>query len=168
MTFEQQISAYSLGILQAKDLQDLAIKGLEESYDSESLRILAGLSSTENPFILHDYFTKAISELNIQLKDPKDALKDVIFFYAKIIVDKQVDTYSGFDKLDSIIMKTGFDFDNFDLMPCYVEYISIWEEKSDGLDFHTYEGLTKEQYIEKTEQQIRNFLREWLNANDTS
>ncbi len=56
MTFVQKIFAYTLGILTEKDLPDIAITGLEEGYDSESLRILAGHNSTDNAFQLVDYF----------------------------------------------------------------------------------------------------------------
>ena len=43
-----------------------------------------------------------------------------------------------------------------------VDYISIWEAKTDGLDFYTASGLTKEEYIEMTEGQLREHLEQWL------
>src|SRR5436189_210349 len=72
---------------------------------------------------------------------------------------------TGLEKLNEIINKTEFDWDDIGLMPCYADYISIWEEKTDGLDFHTADGLTKEGYIIKTEEKIRKYLEEWLITN---
>ena len=165
MTFKQKISAYALGVFTESDLPGIAMTGLEENYVSESLRILAGFNSSENSFVLADYFKKAQNELHLETKESKDALKDIIIFYTQNIVNKIIDPYSGIERLHKIIGKTEFHFDDYGLMPCYTDYISIWEEKKDGLDFHTTEGLTKEQYIEKTEESIRIFLREWLIEN---
>ena len=144
MTFSQKISAYTLGFLFDKDLPDIAMTGLEEGRDSESLRILAGHNTTDNSFLLNEYFIKVLQELRLVVKDRKESLKDVISYYATNIVNKKSDTYLEVKKLNEIISKTEFYYDDLDLMPCYADYISIWEEKMDGLDFHTAEGLTKE------------------------
>ncbi len=165
MTFLQKLSAYSLGLITDKDLPDLAMTGLEEGFDSESLRILAGHNATENLFVLNDYFTRALKELGLTLKERKDAFIDIIVFYARKIVNYKTDTYCEFEELTTIVNKTGFHWSDIGLMPCYAEYISIWEEKMDGLDFHTAEGLTKEGYIKKAEEEIRKYLQEWLITN---
>ncbi|TMI62598.1 MAG: hypothetical protein E6H07_14385 [Bacteroidetes bacterium] len=165
MTFHQKLSAYTLSFLTDKDLPDIAMTGLEEGYDSESLRILAGHNVTDNSFVLRDYFRTALKELGLRLKERREALINVVAFYAKSIIDKKTDTYPELEKLNEIINKTEFDWDDIGLMPCYADYISIWEEKTDGLDFHTADGLTKEGYIIKTEEKIRKYLEEWLITN---
>lgn len=162
MTFHQKLSSYTLGFLTDKDLPDIAITGLEEGFDSPSLRILAGNESNENPFVLYDCFKLAVAELGLELKDPREALIQVICFYAKRITDQQINTYTGFDQLNSLINKTRFQCQDLELMPCYVDYITIWEEKGGGLDFHTVEGLTRDQYIERTGHKIRDYLKNWL------
>ena len=162
MTFLQKLSSYSLGLIRDKDLPDVAMTGLEEGYDSESLRILAGLTTTENSFLLNDYFGRTLKELRLSLNDRKEILKNVVAFYAKNIVDKKADAYLEFEKLNEIINKTEFRCDDLGLMSCYADYISIWEEKTGGLDFHSAENITKEKYIEKTEESIRKHLQEWL------
>lgn len=165
MNFLQKLSAYSLGLITDKDLPDIAMTGLEEGYDSESLRILAGHNTMDNSFVLTDYFSRTLKELGLSLNDRKKALIDVAWFYAKNIIDKKVNTYLEFEKLNEVINKTEFHFDDIGLMPCYEEYISIWEEKTDGLDFHTAESITKEKYIEKSEERIRKHLQKWLTIN---
>jgi hypothetical protein len=52
MSFLQELSAYSLGFITDKDLPDPAMTGFEEGYDFESPRILAGLNTTKNSFLL--------------------------------------------------------------------------------------------------------------------
>ncbi len=165
MTFHQKLSAYTLGFLTDKELPDIAMTGLEEGYDAESLRILAGHTITDNSFVLRDYFKSMVKELGLTLKERKEALISIIAFYAKNIVDKKTGTYTEFEKLNQTINKTEFDCDDMGLMPCYADYISIWEEKMDGLDFHSVQGLTKEEYIEKTEGEMRKYLEEWLITN---
>jgi len=166
MTFEQKIAAYILGLLKENDLPDIALTGLEEGKDSLSLRMLAGLSPTSNPFELETYFKNAVSELNVKLQEKKEALISIIAYYARIIVESNTDTYNRFSKLNEIIGSTEFSYDDIGLMYCYGDYISIWEEKTGGLDFHTTEGLSKEQYIEKTELNMRKVLENWLFVND--
>ncbi|RYY00836.1 MAG: hypothetical protein EOO53_21105, partial [Gammaproteobacteria bacterium] len=106
MTLVQKISAYTLGILTDKDLPDIAMTGLEEGYDSESLRILAGYNTTNNSFILNDYFRKTLKELGLTFNDRKEALINVVAFYAKNVVDKKADPYLEFEKVNEIINKT--------------------------------------------------------------
>ncbi len=165
MTFLQKISAYSLGLNTEKDLPGLAITGLEEDYDSESLRILAGLHPTDTPFKLNDYFTRTLKELQITMPEGKEAVIQVVAYYASAIVEKKTDTYVEFGKLIDIINKTPFHCADIGLLHCYADYISIWEEKMGGLDFHTSEGITKKQYIERTEENIRQNLNNWLAEN---
>lgn len=162
MTFLQKISAYSLGLSTEKDLPDLAITGLEEGYDSASLQILAGLNPGNHLLNLTDFFNKSLKELQITIPEGKEALIEVVAFHASVIVGKKTDTYAEFGKLIDIINKTPFHCADIGLLHCYADYISIWEEKMGGLDFHTKAGITSEKYIEITEESIRQQLIKWL------
>jgi len=162
MTFVQKISAYTLGILTDKDLPDIAMTGLEEGYDSESLRILAGYISTDNAFQLVDYFNASLKELMLTQPDRKTALINVIKGYSHNIVDRKVDPYLGFDRIKDAVGKTEFYYDDINLMNCYADYISIWEVKSDGLQLHSGSGLTKEQYVDKTKEDLIIHLKNWV------
>ena len=167
MTFLQKLAAYSLGFKTDKDLPDIAMTAMEEGYDTASLRMLAGKSEKDSAFELREYFGLALKELGLSLPERKEALTRVVAFYANRIAEKEVDTYQGFDEMNAMINKTEFDCESLGLMSCYVDYITIWEEKSDGLDFHTAEGISKDQYIERTEEGIRRQLKEWLILNET-
>ena len=162
MTLVQKISAYNLGLLTDRDLPDIAMTGLEEGYTSESLRILAGYSSNDNAFQLVDYFKRTLLELRLTPIDKKDSLISVIKHYADKIIQRQLDPYLGFDDINKIVRTTHFDYSDISLNECYVDYISIWEVQSDGLQLHTGSGLTKEKYIDKTKEDLVNHLRQFL------
>ena len=162
MNFTQNISAYTIGLLADKNLPDIAMTGLEEGYDSDTLRILAGHNSSDNAFQLVDYFNDVLKELDLTLPDRKSALIEVIKFHANKISSKLVDPYLGFQVIVDIINRTEFYYDNINLMDCYADYISIWEVKSDGLQLHEGLGLTKEQYIEKIKEDLVYHISKWL------
>jgi hypothetical protein len=166
MTFEQKISAYTLGLLTDKDLSDIAITGLNEGYNSESLRILAGHNSSENSFVLNEHFQNVLNELQITLKERKLALIDVVRFYVLNIVEKEADVYLEFEKIHEMINETEFYFHDIGLMPCYADYISIWEVEVAGLPqingFYLHVGREKVEFIDKTKMEMKTFLREWL------
>ena len=166
MTFLQKLSAYTIGFFTDKDLPDIAMSGLEEGYDSESLRILAGLNSAENLFVLDGYLIKALKELRLKLKERKEALISVISFYANNVVDKKADPYIEFERINEIINKTEFDYIGIDLLPCYADYISIWEVETNGFPlqngFLVYNGPEKKLFLDKTKDDMRKYLKEWL------
>jgi hypothetical protein len=105
MTLIQKISAYNLGLLTDKDLPDIALSGLEEGYDSQSIRILAGYTSNDNPFLLFDCFKAAISEISFTDPDRKKSLINVVKYYSSQIISKKFDAYLGFDRINSIVRK---------------------------------------------------------------
>lgn len=145
----------------------MAMTAMEEGYDTASVRMLAGKSGNDSAFELRDYFGLALKELGLVLPERKEALITVVAYYAKRIAEKEVDTYLGFDEINDMINRTEFDCEALGLMSCYTDYITIWEEKSDGLDFHTAAGISKNEYIKKTEEGIRRQLKEWLIENDS-
>ena len=162
MTFNQKISAYTLGLLTVKDLSDIAMTALEEGKDSESLRMLAGQNASCNAFQVLDYFSSTLKELNMKLPDQKAALLDVLKYLVRRIVDKQSDPYPQFEKINEIVSRTEYDLEQLNLMDCYVLYICIWEVKGDGLQLQGT-SMTKEEYILKTTNELVAYLSDWLN-----
>ena len=162
MTFIQKISAYNLGFLLDRDLPEVALTGLTEGFDSQSMIQLAGYNELENPFLLAETFHKSLIELGIVLFGRKESIINVITFYATQIVNHEVDAYAGFDTINKFVRKTEFDYSDLYLNDCYVEYITIWELKTDGLQMHEGSGLTKEQFINKTKTDLSYLLSAWL------
>jgi hypothetical protein len=109
VNFRQQISNYILGNLTTSDLPKVALIGLEDGLDSESLIILAGLGENNNAFEINSYFNKVIDELGIQIPDKKTAALEIIRYYADLIKSKLIDPYLGVEKIvQEVFYKTDF------------------------------------------------------------
>lgn len=65
MNFNQLIAKYVTGNLTTSQLPEIALIGLQEGLESDSMLILAGLSYNDNPFEIQEYFQKSLIELNI-------------------------------------------------------------------------------------------------------
>ena len=95
MTFHQKLADFVLGNTTILDLPEVAMMGLNEGYESESLIILAGFCKYENGFEILSYFKKALSELNIELKSEKEAAIEMIHFYVDEILNERIDAIEG-------------------------------------------------------------------------
>ena len=84
MKFRQELTAYAAGDRTADQLPAIAMTGLEEGLDTPSLRILAGMDKSDNPFEIEKYFKQMLNELHIELADKRQAALD----YALIITDQ--------------------------------------------------------------------------------
>ncbi len=84
MKFRQELAAYAAGDRKTDQLPDIAMAALEEGLDTPSLRILAGMSKSDNPFEIEKYFKQMLEELHIQLPDDRQAAID----YAVLITDR--------------------------------------------------------------------------------
>jgi hypothetical protein len=161
MNFKQKISAFNLGFLTDRDMPEIALTGLEEGYDSESLIILAGLTPNDNYFRMLEYFKEALSELGLEQKDKLRSLIDVAYYYASQIITGKEDPYTGFDTLNRLVRQTDFDYPDMALDFCYADYITLWEVIGDGLQMQAGSGLTKDEFIVKTKSDLRLHLKEW-------
>lgn len=72
------------GNVPTSQLPDIAVQGLEEGLDTTSLCILAGLSKSENFFLVEHYFKLTLEELKIELPNRRQAALE----YALAIVDE--------------------------------------------------------------------------------
>jgi hypothetical protein len=84
MNFRQELTAYAAGDRTADQLPVIAMAGLEEGLDTPSLRILAGMDKSDNPFEIEKYFKQMLDELHIELADKRQTALD----YALVIVDQ--------------------------------------------------------------------------------
>ena len=66
MNFYQRIANYILGNEKVVDLPEIAILGLKEGLESNSLMILASLTNKDNTFEIEDYYKRSLKELRIQ------------------------------------------------------------------------------------------------------
>lgn len=141
MKFKQLISKYYFEPYPSDNLQDIALKGLEEGLDSPSLCILAGLEKNETPSVVDYYFKQMLIELNIQLSATrKEALK-----YAASIIDEMcignINVIEGTrDIIENVLHKYGF----YEETKMYC-FDSIGFETACGL-FWDYDDLANADY----------------------
>ena len=77
MTFRQNISRFVTGEIDMRSLPDIALQALQQNLDTPSLRILAGLSDSEDGYIIDNSFKDTLKELSIDLPDKRQAAIEV-------------------------------------------------------------------------------------------
>jgi hypothetical protein len=99
LTFKEKIADYVLGNRTTSRFPDIAINGLEEGNESESLLILAGMSENDNNFELEQYFSQMLLELGFELPSKLEAADILITFYLTKMVNEPE---NGFDLMTKI------------------------------------------------------------------
>lgn len=117
------------GNLTTSQLPEIAILGLEEGLESESLLILGSLSRNDNSFEINEYFEKVIKELDIEFPEKRQAA----IIYAQGIIDDiltgEIEIIEGIYEIKNKAIDS-FDFFSESQKYCYD---SIGFEKIYGL-----------------------------------
>ena len=129
MNFNQQIAKYVTGNLTTSQLPEIGLLGLQEGLDSESLVILAGLSTNDNPFEIQEYFDKSIEELNIELPEKRQAAIIYAIGLIEEIVKGKLEIIKGVYEISNNAIDS-YDFFNESEKYCFD---SIGFEKIHGL-----------------------------------
>lgn len=136
MKFKHQIAKYITGNLSTSQLPEVAILGLEEGFESDSLLILASFGKNDNSFEINEYFEKTIAEINLELPEKRQAA----IIYAEGIVDDiingKIEIIQGISEIKNNAIDS-FDFYSETKKYCYD---SIGFEAIYGL-FVTYNDL---------------------------
>lgn len=110
MEFIAGLWNYVLGNLRTDELPDIALKALQEGYDTPSLRILAGLGS--DILEIKEYLKLTLKEMDIELPklpNKANAWLMLIRYYIQQIIDRNVDPIEGVGKIiHDVLMKTDF------------------------------------------------------------
>ena len=105
MNFIESISNYVLENITTKDLPKVGIIALNESLESESIYILAGMNVNDNLFEIDQYFENSINELKIKLPTKIEAAKILTRYYLKQIVENPEKAFELMVKLDNDVYK---------------------------------------------------------------
>jgi len=97
MPFEESISKYIIGKVEISEIPKIAVKGVEEGYESESLFILAGMNENDNPFELKNYLELSLEELGIGPKSRFEAAKYLTDYYVNKIGQRVITPINGVD-----------------------------------------------------------------------
>ena len=129
LNFNQHIAKYINGNYSVSQLPQIAYKGLEEGFDSESLRILAGMSEKDNSVEILNYFSKTIDELNIKLPEKRNAALIYAEAILHEILDKKKDVLNGVHEIKNDALG------NYDFYAETIEYVY------DSIGFENIYGL---------------------------
>ncbi|MGB4849614.1 MAG: hypothetical protein WBP41_16945 [Saprospiraceae bacterium] len=105
MTFKEKIIDYILGNIHASQLPDIAMTGLLENLESDSLIILAGMTQNDDAVEKETYFNRAMMELKIDLPTKMEAVKAKLKFYLTELVNEPSNAYSIMEKIDYKLYK---------------------------------------------------------------
>ena len=98
MTFEEALAADTLGLLLPEALPRIATDALVAGAESTSLAALAGESPrASSADDLHALFNKALEELRITRPSPIDAVSQLIRYYARRVVSRELPPERGVD-----------------------------------------------------------------------
>lgn len=146
----------------------MAVTGLLEGLESESLVILAGMSESDNKFQLSEYFEKAINELKIKLPDKRNAAIELALFYANEMIHKRVDPIVG---LSNIISKCLNSYNFFDESKQYAMdsiqfhnlYGLYWTyDDLKNADYQLQKDKSNEELIQETKSEIIKEIEIWM------
>ena len=153
-----------LGTAVSENYVEWALELLEQTHDSPSLRILAGLSPPLNSFEIQGYFKKSLKELHIDEPSESDAINNYSIHLCERIIFGSIEPVTGMKALYGIFIHLNYRSD----------YI-VWLELSDavlsikcGEDPYTYSLMNKDnidviirneaakflKYLKKAEQQL--------------
>jgi hypothetical protein len=168
MTFNQKLANYVLGSLTVSDLPDVAMTGINEGLESESLLILAGFCKNENDFEILSYFKKALFELKIELKSEKEAAIEIIHFYALEILNGKISISKGINiivknVLDATSLWREITYAPYDCIHFDTLYSLYWQLEELLNDKVLIESVKRKQLILETENEIKQELKVWIN-----
>lgn len=154
MDFKEKIAAFTLEIFTCKDLADIAITGLEEGFDSEALRILAG-GYFENGIQLRQYLDVCMSELDMKLPENKEAVVVLARYYVREMIKGKSDPLGAFTLIERLLWQNSLYYKDIGLWDCYLIHLDIWDFDPSGLSNQVHNG-------ELTEK-LKGQLIQWLN-----
>ncbi|PWJ32682.1 hypothetical protein [Sediminitomix flava] len=176
MNFQEKIADYVLGNRSLTQLPDIALTGIKENLESDSLDILASMNEKDNGFEIKQYFEQMIIELNLHYPTKLDSAKILIRYYLNLMIS---DTQNVFLYMTEIHNNVYFKFDwsNFvsksskryfgdelDLQSLYTWYRELQDLKDHGRLLY-YNDLPREEQKRKFENHLLEEARNWLERN---
>lgn len=146
----------------------MAVTGLLEGLESESLVILAGMSESDNKFQLTEYFENAINELKIELPDKRTAAIELSLFYAQEIIDNRLDPIDGLSKIIRNCLNSYNFFDEsnqyaMDSIQFHNLYGLYWTyDDLKNADYQLQKDKSNEELIQETKSEIIKEIEIWM------
>jgi hypothetical protein len=132
MNFRQLLADYYLGNKSTSQLPEIALKGIQEGIESDSLLILAGMNGNDNQHEINQYFKHAEIELNIKEFPPLESANILLKFYLNKMVKNPDEAYKLMGKIHNCI------YTNFKLEEVITENTKYLGSESDLERMYTW------------------------------
>lgn len=179
VNFIEKIADYVLGNRTPGQLPDIAMSGLKEGIESDSLFILAGMHKNDNAFELQAYFDRMLAEVGIDLPNKIEAAYTVIAYYLSMAVDEPSKAYDVMTQIDLEIRLSNEWIESFPELKKEVvgeelglQHLYTWYRELQ--DFHDggmllyYNELPLHEQKRKFEDHLLEEAKNWLDLNKTS
>ena len=130
----------ALKVDQAEDWIDWAIEMLLAGFDTEHLRILAGLLPPFNRFELNVFVDKTLQELKLDNQHEDDLTYGYVYYLILQALDKQKSFKSVLSEIRSLCIYRGHDQN---LMPFYLLYYALDDLETDTVQWY-WNGANRE------------------------
>ncbi|WP_109830549.1 hypothetical protein [Reichenbachiella versicolor] len=173
MNFQEKLAEYVLENRTTSQHPDIALTGLAEGLDSDSLIILAGMDERDNTFELQQYFEQMLSELKLKLPNKFCAANVLITYHLERMIN---DPKQSFEIMTTIKNEIDDAFDwpmdnttkylgeELDLHHLYTWYREL-QDLEDGSLILYYTDLPKVEQKRKFEEHLIEEAKNWLNRN---
>jgi hypothetical protein len=173
MNFQQKIADFILANRTTSQHPDIALTGMNQQLESESMIILAGMNQQENSFELEQYFEQMLTELQFERPSKMEAAKTLIDYYLKVMISEPEQAFDLMTKIQNDI-DDSFDWPQQDTTKCLgeelgLEHLYTWyrelQDLEDGSVLFYYNDLPQSEQKKKFKQHLIEEADKWLKAN---
>jgi len=176
MNFQQKLADFVLGNRTSSQHPDIALTGMSEHLDSESLNILAGMNRQDNTFELEQYFRQMLTELQIDLPSKMESVNILLKYYMNLIVAEPNRSFELMGKIHNQVYhsvewtdSTSPNKKNYVGSELGLEHLYTWyrelQDFEDGSALFYYNELPRTEQKRKFEQHLVEEAQNWIKAN---
>jgi len=173
MNFQQKLADFVLSNRTTSQHPDIALTGVNQQLDSESMIILAGMNQQDNSFELQQYFEQMLTELQIDLPSKIEAARILIDYYLKIMISEPEEAFKLMTTIQNDIDHS-FDWpqqnttkylgEELGIQHLYTWYREL-QDFEDGSTLFYFNELPRNEQNKKFKQHLIEEAHNWLKAN---
>lgn len=126
-TLSLDASSIVLGVIRSDGLPAVAATALADGWDSPSLRVLAG-SPRSDPDV-RSLFERALSELNVSLPTPREAVIVLANDIAASVLAGTVAPYDGAQRITELSLRLPEDAEHLHELDTFIYAASEWDDR---------------------------------------
>lgn len=161
LSLSDALAFYVLNDLPSEVLPELAVKYLENDYDSESLRVLAGVENPEMSEV-SGLLDSSLEEIGETKPDVNEAAFMVTKYFARKIIDKSISPYDGAKEIWQRV------YDHLDEPAALDNFIGYASEIEDIPGRTAEDGIDRADYKQECENAIITTAEKFLELKEAN